>query len=327
MTMNDKYEEVLKQYALQVRGVRRGRGVWIYETDQGMKSLKEYQGTLKRLEFEDQVLCQLQGFTGLKTDQYIRNREGSLVSTSEDGTRFVLKDWYGDRECSLKDGKEVCEALSSIARLHERLRKIEVLKEWNMGSILPRLAVEDMERHNRELKRARGFIRGKRKKSDFELCVMKSFNAFFEQASEAAQGIAGLWKSGEEPRLLCHGDLDQHHVLMGSGYVAVIEYNRMHLGLQMEDLYRFMRKAMEKHGWSLSLGMDMLNAYEKVLPLGEKERKCLYYLFLYPEKYWKQINYYFNANKAWIPARNMDKIIGLEAQEESRRGFLRLLQG
>lgn len=196
-----------------------------------------------------------------------------------------------------------------------------------MGSILPRLAVEDMERHNRELKRARGFIRGKRKKSDFELCVMKSFNAFFEQASEAAQGIAGLWKSGEEPRLLCHGDLDQHHVLMGSGYVAVIEYNRMHLGLQMEDLYRFMRKAMEKHGWSLSLGMDMLNAYEKVLPLGEKERKCLYYLFLYPEKYWKQINYYFNANKAWIPARNMDKIIGLEAQEESRIGFLRLLQG
>ena len=327
MTMNNKYEEVLKQYALQVRGVRRGRGAWIYETDQGMKSLKEYQGTLKRLEFEDQVLCQLQGFTGLKTDQYIRNREGSLVSTSEDGTRFVLKDWYGDRECSLKDGKEVCEALSSIARLHERLRKIEVLKEWNMGSILPRLAVEDMERHNRELKRARGFIRGKRKKSDFELCVMKSFNAFFEQASEAAQGIAGLWKSGEEPRLLCHGDLDQHHVLMGSGYVAVIEYNRMHLGLQMEDLYRFMRKAMEKHGWSLSLGMDMLNAYEKVLPLGEKERKCLYYLFLYPEKYWKQINYYFNANKAWIPARNMDKIIGLEAQEESRRGFLRLLQG
>ena len=327
MTMNDKYEEVLKQYALQVRGVRRGRGAWICETDQGMKSLKEYQGTLKRLEFEDQVLCQLQGFAGLKTDQYIRNREGSLVSTSEDGTRFVLKDWYGDRECSLKDGKEVCEALSSIARLHERLRKIEVLKEWNMGSILPRLAVEDMERHNRELKRARGFIRGKRKKSDFELCVMKSFNAFFEQASEAAQGIAGLWKSGEEPRLLCHGDLDQHHVLMGSGYVAVIEYNRMHLGLQMEDLYRFMRKAMEKHGWSLSLGMDMLNAYEKVLPLGEKERKCLYYLFLYPEKYWKQINYYFNANKAWIPARNMDKIIGLEAQEESRRGFLRLLQG
>ena len=325
MTMNDKYEEVLKQYALQVRGVRRGRGAWIYETDQGMKSLKEYQGTLKRLEFEDQVLCQLQGFTGLKTDQYIRNREGSLVSTSEDGTRFVLKDWYGDRECSLKDGKEVCEALSSIARLHERLRKIEVLKEWNMGSILPRLAVEDMERHNRELKRARAYIRGKRKKSDFELCVMKSFEPFFQQARAAAEGIAGLWEQGAEPRCLCHGDLDHHHVLMGDGYMAIVEYNRLHMGLQMEDLYRFMRKAMEKHGWSLSLGIEMLEAYERVLPIARENRRCLYFLFLYPEKYWKQINYYFNANKAWIPARNMDKIIGLQEQEEGRRRFLQEL--
>lgn len=327
MTMNDKYEEVLKQYALQVKSAHRGRGAWICETDQGMKSLREYQGTLKRLEFEDQVLSQLKDFSGLKTDQYIRNMEGTLISTSEDGTRFVLKDWYGDRECSLKDEQEVCEALSSLARLHKRWREMEILEEWSMGSILPSLAVEDMERHNRELKRARSFIRGKRKKSDFELCVMKSFPVFFAQAMEAAEGIAGLWERGKEPRFLCHGDLDQHHVLMGSGYVAVIEYNRMHLGLQMEDLYRFMRKAMEKHEWRLSLGLAMLNAYEKVLPLGKVDRKCLYYLFLYPEKYWKQINYYFNANKAWIPARNMDKIIGLEEQEENRKEFLHLLQG
>ena len=48
-------------------------------------------------------------------------------------------------------------------------------------------------------------------------------------------------------------------------------------------------------------------------------------MFLYPEKYWKQINYYFNANKAWIPARNMDKIIGLQEQEEGRRRFLQEL--
>ena len=124
---------------------------------------------------------------------------------------------------------------------------------------------------------------------------------------------------------MCHGDLDQHHVLMGEGYVAVVGYNRLHLGLQMEDLYRFMRKAMEKHSWSLELGMDMLKAYEKILPLEQTDRRSLYYLFLYPEKYWKQINYYFNANKAWIPARNMDKIVGLQEQEGERRKFLERL--
>lgn len=325
MTMNDRYEEVLKHYAFSVKSVRKGRGAWICETDQGVKSLREYQGTLKRLEFEDQILGQLKGMNGVETDQYIRNQEGMLITIAEDGTRFVLKDWFGDRECSLKDRREVCQALTSIAGLHQKLKEIPFQEEWSMGSILTSLASEDMERHNRELKRARTYIRGKRKKSDFELCVMKSFTPFFEQAKEAAEGIASLWKEGREPRFFCHGDLDQHHVLMGNTYVAVVEYNRLHLGLQMEDLYRFMRKAMEKHEWSLSLGAEMLNAYEKVVPLTKTDRKCLYYLFLYPEKYWKQINYYFNANKAWIPARNMDKILNLQKQEEARMNFLAML--
>ena len=56
MSISDRYEEVLKQYALQVKSVRKGRGAWISETEQGAKSLREYQGTVKRLEFEDLVL-------------------------------------------------------------------------------------------------------------------------------------------------------------------------------------------------------------------------------------------------------------------------------
>ena len=82
----------------------------------------------------------------------------------------------------------------------------------------------------------------------------------------------------------------------------------MHLGLQTEDLYYFMRKVMEKHDWNPGLGFSMLEAYEKVLPLDLRDKKCLYYLFLYPEKYWKQINFYYNANTAWIPARNTEKL-------------------
>lgn len=69
-----------------------------------------------------------------------------------------------------------------------------------------------------------------------------------------------------KPVYLCHGDLDQHHVLMGNGYTAIIEYNRMHLGIQVSDLYRFMRKVMEKHGWNMDLGLSMLDSYERSFP-------------------------------------------------------------
>ena len=70
---------------------------------------------------------------------------------------------------------------------------------------------------------------------------------------------------------------------------------------------------------------SMLESYERVLPMEKKERACLYYLFLYPEKYWKQLNFYYNSNKAWIPVRNIDKLRVLEAQQPARNAFLKRL--
>lgn len=58
--MNDSYLEVLKQYEGEVTNVRRGRGAWICEYPDGLRLLKEYRGTIKRLEFEDAVLGQLE---------------------------------------------------------------------------------------------------------------------------------------------------------------------------------------------------------------------------------------------------------------------------
>ena len=180
-----------------------------------------------------------------------------------------------------------------------------------------------MERHNQELKRARNYMKNKRKKTEFESCVLGNFRVFYEQAVSACEGLKKLrQEEGGAPLFLCHGNLDHHHILIGETDMAVIEFHRMHLGEQMEDLYYFLRKVMEKHEWNVGLGMELMAAYEHVLPVSATQRRYLYYLFLYPEKYWKQINFYFNANKAWIPARNIEKLKSLEEQLEAREKFL-----
>ena len=321
--MNDRNTEVLEQYELEIKTLRRGRGAWVCETDQGLKLLREYKGTQKRLEFEEEVLKTVLESGGIRVDQYVRNKEEQLISISGDGSHFVVKDWYNDRECNIKDDEEIVSAVSRIAALHKTMREVALKEEWNLGSILSEPMAEEMDRHNKELRRTRNFISSKRKKTDFELCVMGNFTMFHKQALEAQDGLMQMEKAGRIPvKFLCHGELNQHHILMGPGYTAVIEFNRMHLGVQAGDLYHFMRKVMEKHGWNLGLGMKMLESYDKILPMGNVEREYLYYLFLYPEKYWKQLNFYYNANKAWIPARNVEKLHNLEAQQKDREQFL-----
>lgn len=321
--MNDSYMDVLQQYEGETETVRRGRGAWICERSDGIKLLKEYRGTLKRLEFEEAVLKELQNQGIRSVDQYVRNQEGELITVAGDGTKYILKDWFLDRECNLKDSREILVCVSRIARMHGAFRQIEWQEEWDLGSMLPPGLDEEMKRHSREMKRVRTFISNKRKKSEFELCVMQHFDSFYKQALEAQTGLELLKEKQRQDRLfLCHGDLDQHHVLMGIGDVAFIEFNQMHRGNQMADLYRFMRKVMEKHNWNEHLGLSMVEEYDRIVPIGREDRECLYYLFLYPEKYWKQLNYYYNANKAWIPAKNVEKLKNLEAQQEGRNRFL-----
>lgn len=324
--MIDWGTEIVEKYGLEVINARKGRGSWIFETNQGLKLLKEYKGSVKRLEFEEAVLDTMKEAGTLRVDQYVRNLENELISTAEDGTRYLVKNWFSDRECDLKDGQEILSAVRQIAVLHKSLRQVESREEWNLKSMISPPLYEAMERHKRELRKARTFIRGKRKKNEFELTVIGSYDRFYEQAVEASQGMKHVFEQAgeaiEQNYFVCHGELNQHHILIGNDYVAVTEFNKMHLGLQVEDLYYFMRKVMEKHDWNLALGNGMLEAYERVLHMEQAERECLYYLFLYPEKYWKQINFYYNANKAWVPARQTEKILSLERQQERRMEFI-----
>ena len=384
--MNEKHLEALAQYDLAADNVRKGRSGWICETSQGTMLLQEYRGTMKRLEFETQVLGQVRDSGLLQVDDYIRTMQGELISLSEDGTRYTLKHWYTGRECNIKDMKEIKQAVTKIAILHQVLREIPIQEEWNLGSIVVETAEQEMQRHTQELKRARNFMKSKRRKTDFERCALSNFSRFFEQAQQAAEGMAKLSKNyGASSPFLCHGDLDQHHIQILSGVhemgsskiavcsyentknpenqeadtasrestvlaqsrgenpseknrlqsvqtalensgAAVIEYHKMHLGDQMTDLYHFMRKVMEKHEWNQELGLEMLTAYDCIAPLTSRDRESLYYLFLYPEKYWKQINFYMNANKVWIPSRNLDKLKNLEEQTEQRNRFLSVIK-
>ncbi len=321
--MNDNYVDVLQKYDGEAVEVRRGRGAWICTYPDGIRLLKEYRGSVLRLEFEETVLTGLRQQGIRMVDRCLRNREGELLTAADDGTKYILKEWYLDKECFLGDIRDILTAVAWIARMHGALRKIAWREEWSLGSMLPPRPDEEMQRHNRELKRVRTYIKNKRKKTEFELCVIQNFSFFYEQALRAQEGLGLLEKDrGQDGSFLCHGDLDQHHVLLRGQEAGFIEFNQMHQGGQMEDLYHFMRKAMEKHNWNEHLGLSMLERYDKELVISPEDRKRLYYLFLYPEKYWKQLNYYYNANKAWIPERNVEKLKRLEAQQESRNQFL-----
>jgi hypothetical protein len=65
-----------------------------------------------------------------------------------------------------------------------------------------------------------------------------------------------------------------------------------------------------------------LDAYEKENHLEKEEYTQLYYRLTYPEKFWKIVNFYYNSGKAWIPGKNLEKLMKVCRQEKEKDNFL-----
>ena len=132
-------------------------------------------------------------------------------------------------------------------------------------------------------------------------------------------------------RILCHtfcsnkkihGTVPTHSLLLLGSEMAVIQFERSGPGIQLADLYYFMRKALEKNQWLPEIGERILKSYQKRVALSFQERQVLYGMLYFPEKYWKIANGYFNGKKSRIPGRNLIKLEEFLHQEAVRSSFL-----
>mgnify|MGYP001147656221 CR=1 FL=1 len=320
--MNDRAVELLEQYEIEVLRTRKGRGAILCETNRGCLILKEYAGSQERIALQDRLLKQVVEAGRVQAEEIVPDREGALFVRDNDGVRYVLKTWREGRECSTHDRGECVEAVRLLARLHRNM----TLPSDTPGLPAAFSAEKDYDKRNRELKRVRNYLQQKKQKSWFELSLRKALDGFLEQAlavtEEWKQYAAALTEDGGGPVAFCHGDYQYHNILQDSRGWFLVNFEKYLRDNPVRDLYLLLRKLLEKENWSVSLGTELLESYEKESPVSAYSRIDLYYRLAYPEKFWKIANFYYNSGKSWIPGKNQEKLEKVIAQEKEKQHFL-----
>ena len=321
--MNDRAVAVLEQYDLNVNSTRKARGAIIAETDKGIVSLWEYTGKTERLLLCKAVCDRMEesGFCGI--DNLIPNKEEGLFVTDTDGKNYVVKKYVEGRECDVTDGRESRYIIGEIAKLHR------IMEFGEIQGAEP--SIRDFSKREAELNRVRSFIRKQSKKGEFELSFLKEYSYFENLAKEAADlldesCLARLSNMVKERGMYCHGECNQHNILISGKKIAATHFEKCCMDIQIRDLYLFLRKILEKNNWSVSLGLSILAEYEKNKPLNMDEKRYLYARLLYPERYWKIANAYLNKRKSLPPRRQLEKLDALMVIEAERIEFLRNLE-
>lgn len=310
-----------------IRNVYRVRGAYILETDQGLKLYRNYEGSDNKIEFEQSVKEHLTKTGYPYVDVYLRNQNGELITTDAMGTKYVIKSWYDGEECNLRDEKEIIAAARNLANLHKYMLHVDSGMEEQIEKYTYNVTTQ-FDKHNRELKRVRGYIRDKKQKNEFEVCFLSVYNKFYEQGLAALEILNGtnyenMLADCVKERTMCHGNYIYHSILMmASDTIATTNFEKTCVGVQMLDLYCYIRKVMEKNNWSIALGNLIISEYDKVKTITQEELKILYVMLLYPEKFWKVTNFYYNARKSWVPQRNIQKLANLSEQAVLKDAFL-----
>lgn len=319
--MYDKGLSVLERYGLTSQATYRGRGALICETQAGLKQIKPFEGSEKRLERQNRLLEHLQACGHEHLDIILRNEEGSLTTTDKEGYTYLVKNWWDGRECDVKNQEDVCRGMQQLARLHK-----DMFLKTEQGET-PENLIETYQKHNQGMKKIRSYVRRRRQKNDFEYLFLKHVERYLSYGARALEqleqsGYPEMRRQCWENGTVCHGEYNQHNILMCGEQIAAVNFDHFRFEDQTADIAQFMRKMMEKHGWNRGLAEDMLEAYSSVRPLSHEEWNCLAIRLSYPEKFWKVTSFYYNNNKAFLSSRHQEKMVNLLRQETLWQEFM-----
>lgn len=331
--MNDRaISGVLEKYDMEVMRTMKGRGTIVCQSEDGYRVLKEYKGRTDKLELLDKMQKSMEG--SIRTDKLIRNKEGELFCKDTDGIVYILKEHIEGRECSYRSEEDIRQAFAVMAKLHLIMTRAGQQEGFEADFQLPvrNLYWQEMNKHTRECRHIQNYLRHLKSKTDFERELLHRYDYFLEKAQHITD-LAAQEKEDQycerirQAGCYYHGDYQYHNVIFDRNDICVINMERLGKDSGVKDLYLLFRKISEKADWSLGLGTKMIEAYERIRPLEDWERRQLAYRLAYPDKFWKIVNFYYNSRKSRIPDKTVEKLDILVAQEKSRQRLIQVLFG
>ena len=324
-TSSNKYDKglsVLEQYDLVSETTYRGRGTLLCQTAAGLKMIKPYTGSAKRLEKINEILEHLRNQGHENVDLILKNNEEQLITTDKEGYTYLVKNWWDVRECDVRSESDVLLCMEQMAHMHKDMY-LPYDGECEQEDLL-----RIYQKHNQQLKKIRTYIRERKQKSAFEYELLNRISEYLELGDWAvrqleALGYETIRRKDLEEGCICHGLCNQHNFLLAGDKVALVNFDHFFYGNHTADVAQFLRKVMEKHDWDPVLGRNMLKVYDNICPMTEVKWRLLAVRMSYPEKFWKIANYYYNNNKAFLPEKNMEKLMVQIGQKNRWQKFLK----
>lgn len=299
--MLESKEQVESAYGLSISAVKSCRAGYILDTDAGRKYLKPCQCSESRILYvhnAKQYLCD-NGFTSL--DTYCLTVDGRPYSVI-DGRLYLLTPFVDGHECEFGDDGDAVRAAYALAAMHKAGKGF---KYEGSGDYAP----NDLGRISESLsKRYDEIIRMRRKaereRGAFDYIYLSCVDKFIAQAEESLDLIRGpeyqrlIEKTAREGGI-CHRDYSYQNIFIKGQTATITGFESCGQEIRIYDLVNLIRRKMRKCDWDITKASMLLEAYSGLEPLSRDEIVVMKAMLLFPQKFWRVANRYYNSRRSW----------------------------
>lgn len=314
-------------YGFRVKDMQIIKNICRIETDCGVKCFKRAHMRPSFFLFIYTAVNYLKekGYEGVIP--YNTTIDGSICIPDDNHVYYVV-DWIEARECKFKREEELKLAIRAAAELHKASVGYQPPK-----AAKPRIFynkwVEKCEKKREELLDFGKTIESKEYPDDFDEIFSRHLPYYLQQAGDSAAMIneSPYWEvseAAEKRGEFCHHDMANHNFLItDEGKVYLIDFDYCIMDTRLHDLTSLVIRNMRYGVWDIEKAYFILNEYDKVYSIDEKDLKVIKAFITFPQDFWQVGLQYYVEKQPWTMEYFLMRLNRIVDDREIRDKFLK----
>ena len=321
MAMEDINEKILWEgYGLRFRGGTRTRTGLICRTDQGLRELKKPRGSVEslRLAFDVKEQLRKNGFRNIS--RFYQTLEGEPFYRY-DGILYTLEDVMPAEALPEEEPDTFFRGAEILGKMHQGAKGLKSeAARWDRRR-LPAL----YEKRRVQLAKIRRRNDKHRNYDAIDLLLIRYYDQFMEQASLAEEllkkgGYEAAVEQAAAQGAFCHNAYKGEALRQNEkGEIFVGSFDKCSSELPLADLAYYLRRYFRKTEGTAAGVCRMLERYGKYQPLSENDLTILQGMLIYPEKFLRLVNEYYNKRRACGSPAMQERLAAAAKEEEKGR--------
>lgn len=238
-----------------------------------------------------------------------------------------LTPWIESRQCDYECEEDIKIATVKLAELHLKSRGFKV--SYNMK---PRIGwlrwIKIYSTRRDEILDFKRRIFQKENKTEFDVMYLQIMNEELKRAEKAIKnlrnsGYSQVMKEHMKKREFCHHDFAHHNVLITEDKkVYIIDFDYCILDTHLHDLSSIMIRVMKNGKWSLERAGFILDCYNSINRLEERDIPIMAAFMEYPQAYWQLGIQYYWEKQPWGEEFFINKLQNISEDRKKREEFI-----